>query len=112
MHTNIKVPQEVKLHDIFNQASIKKNSASKFVLFEYLDFKQCVLNSRRKVMHTNINIPHKVKSTRYFQLRGYKKMRQHVFQTLSQSRDSRYFIVEKILSVTTKIDLSREFVLI
>ena len=60
---------------------------------------------------TNIKIPHEVKSTQYFQLSGYKKTRQHVFLKLSESQDSEYFIMERNLLVTTKLDLSREFIL-
>ena len=45
----------------------------------------------KEVMHTNIKIPHEVKSTRYFQLSGYKKIRQHVLL----SQESRSFILGK-----------------
>ena len=55
---------------------------------------------------TNIKIPHEVKSTRYFQLSGYKKIRQQAFL----SKESRYFIEERMLLITTKLDLSREFI--
>ena len=41
--------------------------------------------------------------TGYFQLSGYKKIRQHVLL----NQEPRYFIVEKILYITTKLDLSR-----
>ena len=58
-------------------------------------------------MVTNINIPYQVKSTGYFQLSGYKKIRQHVIL----SQESRYIIVEKVLLITTKLALSREFIL-
>ena len=113
--TNVKVPQEVKMHDICNRASIKKKQCFKILLFEYLDFKQCMLNSRRKVMHTNIKIPDEVKSTRYLQLSCQKKTRQHVLLNLSvsQSQDPRYVKVENSFNYTKKLDLSRdsEFIL-
>ena len=43
----------------------------------------------------------------YFQLSGNKKIRQHVFP----SQGSGYFMVKKVLLITTKLDLSREFIL-
>ena len=50
----------------------KKDSASQLFLCEYLDFMQCVSNSRRKILRTNIKVPHEFKNARYFQFSGWK----------------------------------------
>ena len=40
---------------------------------------QCMLNSRREIVHTNIKIPHEVKITQYFQLSGFIKKISRIF---------------------------------
>ena len=63
VHTNIKVP---------NARYFQLNGRKKRKVFEYLDFMQCVSNSRRKILHTKIKIRHELKNARCFQFNGRK----------------------------------------
>ena len=57
------------MRDIFNSMAGKKR---KDKVFEYLDFMQCVSNSRRKTLHTKIKVCHEFKNARCFQFNGWK----------------------------------------
>ena len=63
VHINAKVPKKKKCTIFLTERSYRKYGASKFVLFEYLDFSFYAVRIgwRRKVMQANVKIPHEIK---------------------------------------------------